>query len=97
MEYSPMGELLKVTRLAGTAQALETQFTYEPIFHQLATIEDPLHHVTTFSYDPDDPAARATECARATNGALGSQWITSQFATIVRGRGGRLGALLKLP
>src|SRR5439155_404765 len=43
--------LLTVTRLSGTSDAITTTFTYEPTFNQLATVTDPLSHTTTFGHD----------------------------------------------
>ncbi len=56
-DYYPDGSLQRITRLAGTAGALATTFAYEPKFFQLASIQDPLGHQTTFQYDPNDPKA----------------------------------------
>jgi YD repeat-containing protein len=49
-EYG-FGQVASVTKLAGTPQAVTTQYTYEPVFKQLDTITDPLNHVTDFDYD----------------------------------------------
>jgi YD repeat-containing protein len=46
-----MGNVLSVTRLADTPDAVTTTYTYEPTFNQVATITDPLNHVTTFGHD----------------------------------------------
>ncbi len=46
-------DLQSVTRLAGTAAAITTNYTYDPSFHQLKTITDPLSHTTTFGYEPN--------------------------------------------
>src|SRR5438093_2081813 len=43
--------LLTVTRLSGTSDAITTTFTYEPTFNQVATVTDPLNHTTTFGHD----------------------------------------------
>jgi RHS repeat-associated protein len=45
--YDSSGSVLTETRLAGTADAVTTTFTYEPLFHQLATVTDPLMHTWT--------------------------------------------------
>lgn len=52
--YDAKGNVLTVTRLATTPQAVTTTFTYEPTFNQIATVTDPLGvgHTTTFGYDP---------------------------------------------
>ena len=43
--------MLTETRLAGTANAVTTTYTYEPLFHQPATVIDPLTHTWTLGYD----------------------------------------------
>jgi YD repeat-containing protein len=45
------GHVLTTTRLAGTANAVTTTYTYEPKFGQLATVTDALSHSWTTSYD----------------------------------------------
>jgi RHS repeat-associated protein len=49
--YDAFGDVLTSTRLDGTAQAVTTQYTYTPKYHQLDTMTDPLSHVTDFDYD----------------------------------------------
>jgi YD repeat-containing protein len=49
--YDTFGNVTTVTRLAGTPEAVATTLTYEPAFHQVATITDALSRVTTFVYD----------------------------------------------
>src|SRR5207245_5448786 len=49
--YDTQGNVLTVTRLAGTGDAVTTTVTYEPTFNQVASISDPLSHTTSFSYD----------------------------------------------
>ena len=48
--YYPSGNVETVTRLADTPAAVTTTFTYEPVFNQIETIEDPLGHTTRFIY-----------------------------------------------
>jgi len=48
--YDWLGNVTKVTRLAGTANAVSYRFTYTSDFSQLATMTDPLGHTTTLSY-----------------------------------------------
>ncbi|MET3653896.1 RHS repeat-associated core domain-containing protein [Dyella japonica] len=48
--YDSLGNVLTVTKLAGTANAVTTQFTYTSDYAQLASIRDPLGHVTQLSY-----------------------------------------------
>lgn len=52
-QYTPLGQVQSITRLAGTPQAVTTEYAYEPAFQQLDTITDPLDHVTDFDYDID--------------------------------------------
>lgn len=40
-----------MTRLAGTANAVTSTYTYEPVFKQPASVTDPLGHTWTVSYD----------------------------------------------
>jgi RHS repeat-associated protein len=75
--YNADGDLLAETRLAGTPDALNTQFTREAQFHQIVTMTDPLGHVTTFDYDPHvvlshltDPTNRRTQFAFAPSGQV---------------------------
>lgn len=49
--YDGMGNVLTLTRLAGTADAVTTTYTYEPVFQQLASATDPLNHTWTLGYD----------------------------------------------
>ncbi|ONA33550.1 hypothetical protein AQ878_20915 [Burkholderia pseudomallei] len=48
--YDALGNVTSVTRLAGTTNAVVTQFTYTSDYNQLASITDPLGHVTQFAY-----------------------------------------------
>jgi RHS repeat-associated protein len=65
--YDSFGKLLTVTRLAGTANAVTTQYTYEPNYHQLSSATDPLGQTTRYTYDAQgnlilvtDPLGRTT-------------------------------------
>jgi RHS repeat-associated protein len=49
--YDPLGNVASVTYLYGTPNAVTTAYTYEPKFQQVATMTDPLGHVTTYGYD----------------------------------------------
>jgi RHS repeat-associated protein len=49
--YDSFGNLRSIERLAGTAPAVTTQFSYEPVYQQLSAITDPLNHSTTLQYD----------------------------------------------
>jgi RHS repeat-associated protein len=46
-----MGNVTSVTRLAGTAEAVTTTYSYEPNFNQLTSVTDPLDHSVSFAYD----------------------------------------------
>jgi YD repeat-containing protein len=48
--YDTPHNVTSVTRLAGTADAVTTTYTYEPIFNQVVSITD-LNHTTSFAYD----------------------------------------------
>ncbi|MGH7962952.1 MAG: DUF6531 domain-containing protein, partial [Candidatus Binatia bacterium] len=49
--YDSKGNVLSLTRLAGTASAVTTTFAYEPTFNQIQTLTDPELHTTSFTYD----------------------------------------------
>jgi len=50
--YEPnTGNLLTVTRLYGTPDAVTTTYTYDPTFNQVKTVTDPLNHTATYDYD----------------------------------------------
>ncbi|SAK39693.1 RHS repeat-associated core domain-containing protein [Caballeronia ptereochthonis] len=48
--YDALGNVTSVTRLAGTTNAVTTQLTYTTDYNQLASVTDPLGHVTQFGY-----------------------------------------------
>lgn len=49
--YDDVGNIVSVTRLAGTPNAVTTSYSYDPTFSQASTITDGLGHVTSFKYD----------------------------------------------
>jgi RHS repeat-associated protein len=49
--YDAYGHPSSVTRLSGTANAATTYFGYDPNYHQLAAVTDPLSHTTYLGYD----------------------------------------------
>ena len=49
--YDSLGNVLTVTRLSGTANAVTTTYTYESTFNQVASVTDPLSHTWSFGYD----------------------------------------------
>jgi RHS repeat-associated protein len=58
--FDAQGNLAKVTRLAGTAQAAATEYTYTAD-GQTATIKDPLGHITVNTYDARGNLARVED------------------------------------
>ncbi|HET9387218.1 MAG TPA: RHS repeat-associated core domain-containing protein, partial [Gemmatimonadales bacterium] len=49
--YDTSGNVTSVTRLAGTGNAVTTNFTYDATFNLLTSVTDPLTHATTFTRD----------------------------------------------
>ena len=47
--HNSAGKVTQVTQLAGTADAVTTQYTYTADYQQLQTVTDPLGHTTTYS------------------------------------------------
>src|SRR5262249_47423013 len=50
LTYDTLANVLTVTRYLNSAP-ITTTSTYEPTFSRVATIQDPLGHTTTFSYE----------------------------------------------
>ena len=50
-QYDAKGNVTKVTRMFGTANATSRTYTYEPVYNQLSSITDPLGRKTTLTYD----------------------------------------------
>lgn len=48
--YDALGNVLSLTRLSGTSDAVTTQFTYTSAYNQLASVTDPLGHTSHFTY-----------------------------------------------
>jgi RHS repeat-associated protein len=67
--YSVGGKILTETRLAGTANAVTTTYTYGA-YNQLASVQDPLSHATTFGLDSLGRLTSITD-------ALSHQWTVS--------------------
>ncbi len=59
--YDPSGNVTTATRLAGTANAVTTTMTYEPVFNQVKTVTDPLSHTTTYDYYADGSLKTVTD------------------------------------
>jgi RHS repeat-associated protein len=49
--YDTNGNVLSMTRLAGTAGVTTTAFTYEPTFNQVTSVTDPIGRARTLVYD----------------------------------------------
>ncbi len=76
-QFDASGHLLRLTRLAGTPNAVATQVTYEPKFFQPATIVDAMNHTWTLGYDAQgnlstvtDPVGRRTTTAFDARGRI---------------------------
>ncbi len=50
LTYDTLANVLTVTRYLGAAP-ITTAYTYEPTYNRVATIQDPLTHTTTFTYE----------------------------------------------
>ena len=74
------GNLTKVTRLHGTAQATSVSYTYEPRYQQVASITNELNKTTTFTYANNGLLERVTDPeGRDTNFTF---WASGQVKTI---------------
>jgi RHS repeat-associated protein len=60
-DYDGSGHLLTLRQLANTPEPVETHYTYEPQFFQLATVTDPLEHTWTIGYDSAGHVTSATD------------------------------------
>ena len=74
--YDSNGDVLSVTQLFGTTNANTYSYTYEPVYQRIASITDPMGHVTTFSYND----AAQTE---AVTDPLGRQTLITFFRGLV--------------
>jgi RHS repeat-associated protein len=59
--YDANGEILSVTRLYGTANAVTTSYTYDTIYSELTSVTDPLNHTTTITYESQGRLAGITD------------------------------------
>jgi RHS repeat-associated protein len=50
-EYDALGNVKKVTRLFGTANAVSTELTWDPTLSRLTSVKDPNNHLYTMQYD----------------------------------------------
>lgn len=59
--YNDKGRVESITDLAETAGAVTTTYTYDLTFNKVATVTDPLNHVTTLGYDSNGNATSVTD------------------------------------
>jgi RHS repeat-associated protein len=59
--FDSMGNVTSVTRMAGTSEAVTTNFAYEANYQQIASVTDPLNHTTAFTYDLTGNLIRVTD------------------------------------
>ena len=59
--YDASGNVIGVTRLAGTANAVTTNFTYDATFGKVTSVTDPIGHTATFTYDSHGNLTTATD------------------------------------
>jgi RHS repeat-associated protein len=72
--YDAHDNVTKITRLAGTAQAVNTILTYETVFNRPLTVTDPNGHTTTLAYDARGNLTRVTDAlGRSTTWAYDAQ------------------------
>jgi RHS repeat-associated protein len=57
----PNGNITSVTRLAGTPDAVQTFYTYDPVFNQVTSVKDPLGNVTNLTYDTSGNLTATTD------------------------------------
>ncbi|MGC2695109.1 MAG: RHS repeat-associated core domain-containing protein, partial [Candidatus Angelobacter sp.] len=50
-DYDSLGNVIAITRLSGTPNAVTTSFTYDPTFNTVTNLTDPLGRTTTLKYD----------------------------------------------
>ncbi|ABF92010.1 Rhs family protein [Myxococcus xanthus DK 1622] len=75
-EHDAWGNITRVTSLAGTPQAVSTQYAYSAT-NQLSTVQDALGHITEYQYDArgnlrriEDPTGRTLEYTHDSLGRL---------------------------
>jgi RHS repeat-associated protein len=68
--YDAFGDLTSITSLAGTANAVTYQMTYDPIFHQLTGVTDPLGHTTAITIGASGNAVSVTDALGNSTTAL---------------------------
>lgn len=82
-EYDTRGNVTKVTRLFGTAQATSWTYAYEPVYNQLRSATDPLNRTTTMVYDLQGNLRQITDPlankVTFTHDALGRRLTASQY------------------
>jgi RHS repeat-associated protein len=75
MSYDSMANVTSMTRLAGTSNAVTTEFAYNSQFSELTTITDPLGNTSVLTYDDngnlltlEDPLGNTNSLAYNSNG-----------------------------
>jgi RHS repeat-associated protein len=59
--YDALSNILSITRLSGTPQAVTTSYTYDPSFSQVTSVTDPLGHRTNVTIDGYGNATARTD------------------------------------
>jgi RHS repeat-associated protein len=68
--YDAFGDLTSITALAGTANAVTYQMTYDPTFHQLTGVTDPLGHTATVTIGASGNAVAVSDALGNTSSAV---------------------------
>jgi RHS repeat-associated protein len=68
--YDAFGDLTSVTALAGSANAVTYQMTYDPTFHQLTGMTDPLGHTTAITIGASGNAVAVADALGNTTSAV---------------------------
>jgi len=76
--YDNLGGMLTRTSLYGTSDAVTYTYTYTPDFHQVASVQDPLGHTTTYGYTAGCPTSTTDALGHSTSATCnGSGQATS--------------------
>jgi RHS repeat-associated protein len=74
--YDALGDLTSITALAGSANAVTYQMTYDPTFHQLSGVVDPLGHTTAMTIGASgNPVAVTDALGNTTSATYNSQGL----------------------
>ena len=79
--YNSSGDLTSITALAGTANAVTYQMAYDPTFHQLSSITDPIGHTTVITIGPSGNAVAVADALGNSASAIynAQGLVTSMF------------------